>query len=85
MANDLYDLSLSTTADLSIQAVEKIKTTTNKLPSPALVANAVSPEVLLVKWRKCGGCITNEAVGSMRVHAEQERDKQVMRVPEGFE
>lgn len=70
VADDFDNLSLSPLADLTVETVEEIQAATDKLPSPALVTDAVGPEVLLIEWRKRGCSITNEATGCMRVHAE---------------
>jgi hypothetical protein len=85
VANDLDNLSLTPAADLSVKTVHKIQTTAEELPSPALVTNAVGPEVVVIERRKLWGCVTDEATSGVRVHAEQERDKQMVRVPEGLE
>lgn len=84
MANNLNDLSGAPTADLTVQAVDEIQTASDKLPSPALVTDAVRPEVIVVEGRESRCCITNEAARCVGVHAEQERDKEVVGVPEGF-
>jgi len=85
VANNLDDLCLASATDLTVEAIEEVKTTSYKLPSPSLVTNAVGPEVVVVEWRESWSGITDEAAGRVCVHAEQERDKQVMRVPEGLE
>ncbi len=69
MADNLYDLSLSPAANLSVETIEEIQTATDKLPSPTLVPDAVSPEVGLVKGGKGLGGITDEDASSVRVHA----------------
>jgi hypothetical protein len=84
VTDDLDDLGLSPAADLAVQTVAEIETTTDKLPSPAFVANAVGPEVLLVERREVGNGVAYEAAGCMCVHAEQERDKEVVSVPESL-
>lgn len=85
VANNLDDLGLASATNLTVEAIEEVKTTSHKLPSPSLVTNAVGPEVVVVEWRESWSGITDEAAGRMGVHAEQERDKQMMRVPEGLE
>lgn len=84
MTNDLDDSGLASAADLTIETVTEIKTAAYKFPTPTLVTNAMGPEVLLVERGKgrCG--ITDEAACCVRVHAEQERDEQVVRVPKGL-
>jgi hypothetical protein len=85
MTNNLDNLGLAPAANLTVQTVGEVETTTYKLPSPALVTDAVRPEVLLVEGREGGGSVTDEAAGSVRVHAEQERDEEVVSVPKGLE
>lgn len=85
MADDLDNLGLSPAANFSVKSVNEIKTTSNKLPSPSLVADAVGPEVLLIKWRESGRGITHEATGGVRVHAKQKWNEEMVRIPEGFE
>jgi hypothetical protein len=84
VTDNLDNLGLSPTADLAVQTVAKIETATDKLPSPAFVANAVGPEVLLVKWGEVGNSVTDEAAGCMCVHAEQEWNEEVVSVPESL-
>lgn len=85
MADNLDNLGLAPAADLTIQTVTEVKTTSDELPTPAFVTNAMGPEVLLVKGREDLSCVTHETVGSVRVHAEQERDEKVVGVPESLE
>lgn len=84
VANNFDNLSLASAADLAIQTVEEVQTASDKLPSPALVTNAVRPEVVLVERRVGRDCVSDETARCMCIHAEQERDEQVMCVPEGF-
>jgi hypothetical protein len=45
----------------------------------------MGPEVVVIEGGKGWRCVTDEAASGMRVHAEQKRDEQVMRVPERLE
>ena len=85
VADDLDDLCLAPAADLSVEAVEKIKATTDKLPSPTFVTDTMGPEVVMIERRKSRGSVTDEAASRVRVHAEKEWDKQVMCVPKRLE
>jgi hypothetical protein len=85
VADDLDNLGLASAADLSVETVHEVQTAADKLPSPALVTNAVGPEVVVIERGKGRSCVTHEAASGMRVHAKQEWDKQMMRVPEGLE
>lgn len=75
MADYFDDLCLSPAANLTVQAISQIQTTSYKLPTPAFVTNAVSPEILVVKRREWRSSVANEAVGCMSIHAEQERNE----------
>jgi hypothetical protein len=85
VAHDLDNLGLASAADLTVEAIAEVKTTAYKLPSPTLVTNAVSPEAFLVEWRERCSSVTNEAAGCVCVHAEQERNEEVVGVPKGLE
>jgi hypothetical protein len=84
MTHDLDDLRLPSAADLAVETVKEVKAATNQLPPPALISDTVRPEILLVERRKCRSSVTDEAAGSMRVHAEQKRNEKMVRVPEGL-
>lgn len=85
MTDDLDDLSRPPSTDFSIQALAKIEPTANQFPSPSFVANAVIPEIGTGKWRERCSRVADEAPGGVSVHAQQEWDEQVMRVPERLE
>jgi hypothetical protein len=85
VTNDLDDLGLAPAADLAVEAIEKVQETTDEFPSPAFISNAVVPEVVMIEWRKWVTSVSDEAASSMGVHAEQERDEQVVGVPESLE
>lgn len=85
MSDDLDNLSLSSAADLTVKTIEKIEATTEQLPSPALVTYTMGPEVLFVERRVVVNSVTDEAIGSMCIHAEQEWDEKMMGVPKCFE
>jgi hypothetical protein len=84
MTNDLDNLGFTPTADFTVETVDEVETAADKLPSPALVTNAVSPEVVLVEGRKVGHGVTNETARCVRVHSEQERNEKMMGVPESL-
>lgn len=85
MADNLDDLGFTPASDLTVQTIGKVQTTSYKFPSPALVTNAVSPEALLVEWRKWLSSVSDEAASCVGVHAEQERNEQMMGVPKSLE
>lgn len=85
MTDDLDYLGLTPAADFTVEAVEEVKATAYKLPSPTLVPNAVRPEVVVVERRERRSSVTDETAGGMGVHAEQEGDEEVVSVPESLE
>jgi hypothetical protein len=84
MTNDLDNLGFAPAADFTVQTVAEVETTADKLPSPALVTNAVSPEVVLVEGRKGRRGVTNETARCVGVHSEQEWNKEVVGIPESL-
>jgi hypothetical protein len=84
MSHDFDDLRLAARSYLAVQSFTKINTSTDELPSPTLVANAVVPEVLAGKWRIRIRAVADETSSGMRVHCQQERDEQMVRVPESL-
>lgn len=82
MLDDLHDPRLPPRSDLPVKPLAQVERTSNDLPSPALISNAMFPEVLVVKGTIWQLAVPHEAASRMRVHAEQEWHEQVMRVPE---
>lgn len=85
MPNDLVDLGLAPSPDFTVDSFCQIDSTGHQFPSPAFIAYAVIPERLAGKRRVRIDRVSDEAARSMCVHAQQERDEEVMRVPEGLE
>lgn len=85
MTDNSRDLGRPTSTDLTIETLHQVNATANELPTPTLITNAVLPEQLAGEWRESIGCVTDEAANCMRVHAEQEWNEQVVRVPERLE
>ena len=46
MSHDLRDLRLPSSSDLSVETFDEVDPTTPQLPSPALIPDAVVPELL---------------------------------------
>lgn len=82
MPDNFCNFSFSCGTDLPIYPFEEIYATAKKLPSPAFVSNAVSPEIVTSKGRVRVGGVPHETPGGMGVKTKQERNEQVMRVPE---
>jgi hypothetical protein len=85
MAHNSDNLCVSPGSDFSVQTFHEVKSTSPKLPSPSFVANAMSPEVVMVEWGERFDTITHEAASSMSVKAEHEGNEQMMRIPERLE
>lgn len=85
MTDNLHNFCLSAAADLTVQTIHQVQTTSKEFPSPTFVANAVVPEVGTSKRRMSGSGVTDEAAGGMRVHPQQERNEEVVSVPESLE
>jgi hypothetical protein len=54
MSDDLHNLGFSAATDLAIKTVHQVQTTSDQLPPPTFIADAVSPEVVMVKGRIVG-------------------------------
>lgn len=85
MTDDTSNLGLTTGSNFTIQTLDEIDGTAEKLPSPALVTNAVLPENVTSERRHPICSVTDEATDGMRVHAQHEGDEQVVSVPESLE
>lgn len=85
VANDFDDLGLAPATDFAVKTVHQVQAATNELPTPTLVSNTVCPEVVVIERREGWRCVSYEAASCVCVHAEQERNKEMVGVPEGFE
>ena len=85
VADDLDDLGLAAGADLAVEALDQVDAAAPQLPAPALVADAVIPEVRARERREVADRVPHEAVRGVGVESEQEGDEEVVRVPEGLE
>ena len=78
-------LGFASSADLAVDAFDEVDAAAEEFPAPAFVADAVGPEVGAGEGGVWLGGVADEAVRGVRVHAEEEGNEEVMRVPEGFE
>jgi hypothetical protein len=85
MTNDTDNLGFSAGPDLTIDSLDKVETTSPKLPSPSLISNAMPPEVGLIEWREGHSGVTHEATSGVSVETEHKRNEEVVSVPESFE
>ena len=81
VANHLHDLGLPSGSDFSIDALTEVDGSPHELPSPPLIPDAMTPEPFASKRTIRLSAISDEAPGRVRVHGQQERDEEVMRVP----
>lgn len=85
MADNASNLGGTACADLTVETLNQVDTATKQFPSPTFVTDTVLPEDLSGERRECVGRVTDEAADSVGVHAQQERDEQVVSVPERLE
>lgn len=85
MADNAGDLGGATSPNFAVQALHQVNAASEHFPSPTLVTDAVLPEDLASKWRESVRRVTDETSDSMRVHSYDERDKEVVGVPERLE
>lgn len=85
MSHDTHDGGLSPAADFAVDSLDKVQSASPKLPSPALISETVTPKVIVVEGRKWVRGISDETASGMSVKTEQERNKQVMGIPESLE
>jgi len=85
MADHAGDLGLAAGAHLAVQALDEVEAAGKQLPPPALVADAVVPELVAGEGRDGVGLVAHEAAHRVRVEADQEGDEEVVRVPERLE
>ena len=84
MSHDFDDLGLAARSYLAVQSFTQINSSTDELPSPTLIANAVAPEILAGERGVRLDTVANEAARGVRVHCQQEGDKEVVCVPESL-
>lgn len=85
MLDDTGDLGLADGTNLTVQTLKEVEAASPKLPSPTQVPNAVVPVILTSEGRNRGSRVTHEATNGVSVKAEEERDEQMVCVPEGLE
>jgi len=85
VSDDTGDLGLAASTNLAVKPLNEVETTSPEFPSPAEITNAVLPILISGEWRNGISCVADKAADGVGVQAEEERDKQVMSVPEGFE
>jgi hypothetical protein len=85
MPDDTSDLGLAHGADLAVQPLDEVEAARPEFPSPAQVSNTVLPVLVTGKWRVALGRVADEAADCVGVQGEEERNEQVVDVPERLE
>ena len=85
VADDFGDSRRAPGLNGAVDALDQINASGDELPSPAVVADAVVPEVSSCEGGigHCG--VADETAGGVRVHCQEEGDEKVVGVVEGFE
>lgn len=82
MTDDFEDLCRSARIYFTIYPLKKVETTSDKLPSPAFIPNAMVPKRLASERRVGERGVTHETLRGVGIKSQEERDKQVVCVPE---
>jgi hypothetical protein len=85
MPDNSGNLGLADGADLAVQPLKEVETARPEFPSPTQIADAMFPVLVAGEWRDGVGCVTNETANRVGVEGEEERDEQMVRVPERLE
>ena len=85
MPDDAGNLGLTNGADFTVETLAEVEASSPQLPSPAEITDAVLPVLVAGKGRVALGSIADEAADGVGVETEQERDEEVVSVPEGLE
>jgi len=80
--NDARNLRPPSRAHLTVQTFDQVESTGEEFPPPTLVTQTVLPEVFTGKWRAGIGSVSDEASSRVCVEGEEERDKEVVSIPE---
>lgn len=81
VTDDASDFRFAAGAHFAIETLEEVETASPELPSPAEVADAVSPVLFTSERREGIDRVSNEATSRVRVEGKEEGDEQVMSIP----
>ncbi len=84
VADHFGDFRFSSSTDFTVDTFDEVQAAAEEFPAPAFVADAVGPEHLACEGGVRVSAVPDEAARSMGVHAKQEGDEEVVRVPEGL-
>lgn len=84
VTDDFGDFRWSSRLDGAVDAFNEIDSPTKELPSPAFVADAMSPEILACKRRERLRSVSYETARGVGVHGKEERYEEVVGVVEGL-
>lgn len=82
MFDDTHDLDLPPALDLAVNPLAEIQRPAPELPPPALIADAMVPEIIAGEHRIRSRRVSHEAAGCVRIQGKQKWDEQMVRVPE---
>ena len=85
MADHAGDLGLPTNTNLPPETLDKIQPARPQLPPPPEISDAVLPVLVTTKGGDGVRRIADEAPDGVRVQADEERDEEMVGVPEGLE
>ncbi len=84
MADHLCDCGFPPCSYLPVYSLDEIKASGEQFPSPPFISDTVCPEIGSRERRIWCGGVSNEAVGGVGVHTQQERDEEMVSVPESL-
>lgn len=79
------NLGLTASANLTVQTFDQVETSSEELPSPSEITNAVRPVLVSLKRRVSVDGVADEAADGVGVESQEERNEQVVSIPEGLE
>jgi hypothetical protein len=85
MTDHLCDDGGTSGPNLAVEPLYQVESTGSQFPSPTLITKAMVPKPLPRKGRNWVCSVSYEAASCVRVEGQQERNEQVMRVPESLE
>jgi hypothetical protein len=84
VSHDASDFSLAECTNLTIETLKQISSSREELPSPTEITDAVRPVIVTSEGRKAIGSVSDEASHGMGVQSQEERNEQMVSVPEGL-
>lgn len=85
MSDNTSDLGLPASANFTVQTLNQVETSSPELPSPSEITDTVRPVLLSLKGRECIDRVADEAADGVGIESQEERNEQVVSVPESLE